>query len=135
MSEARKGKKLSVEHRRKISESGKGRTFSVEHRRKLSEAHKGKKGKLPSAETRRKLSEAHKGERNHFYGKKHSAETRRKISESRKRLPEYMPAHKFYFSLPPDIPLKEKRKLLYTTFPHVKKRTIYKWVRKWKPSD
>ena len=67
-----KGKKHSVETRRKMSEAAKGRIFSAEHRRKLSVAAKGKK---LSAETRRKLSEICKNI---------SAETRRKMSENRK---------------------------------------------------
>ena len=58
-----KGKKLSEEHRRKISESEKGKNISAETRRKMSESQKGNKnafGKKPSAETRRKISEAKK---------------------------------------------------------------------------
>ena len=139
LSEARKGKKHpfygkkhSVEHRRKISEAQKGKKHhsygkkhSVEHRRKLSEALKGRK---LSEETRRKMSEAKKGRR-------FSAEHRRKISESRKRLPEYIPAYEFFLSLPADMLLQEKQKLLYGKFPHVSKRTIRSWVLKWKQSD
>ena len=140
----KKGKPHSAEARRKMSKARKGKTFSVEHRRKLSEARKGKKhsvetcskiseskrGKTHSAEERRKMSEARKGEKNHRFGKPVSEETRRKISEAN-RLPEYASAHKFFFSLPPDIPLKEKRKLLYAEFPNVTKVRICKWVRKW----
>lgn len=71
MSEARKGRTLSDEWKRKISEAIKGTKrppFSEEHKRKISEAGKGNKnalGKHPSEETRRKMSAAHKGE--HWY--------------------------------------------------------------------
>ena len=63
-------------------------------------------------------------------GKRLSEETRRKLTEAR-RLPEYAPAHAFFFTLPSDMPLKDKRKLLRPTFPNVKKDTIKFWVRKW----
>lgn len=150
MSEARKGekhhfygRKLSDEHRKKISESNKGennpnygKEFSVEYRRKMSESRKGKKH---TAETRRKMSEAHKGEKSHLYGKRQSDETRRKISESKKgktpsnygkRLSCYPSVKKLFFSLPADMPLKEKRKRLYETFPEMSRYTIRYWVRK-----
>ena len=150
MSEANRGKKgrpQSVETRRKLSEANKGKRLSAEHRRKISEAQRGQKRKPLSAEHRRKISEAGKGEKNPFFGKKHTVEARRKMSEAKKdnpfykencrklgetkRLPEYMPAHKFFLSLPPYMHLREKRKLLYTKFPNVKKDTIRKWVQKW----
>lgn len=122
MSEAKKGKKLSAEHIHKMSESQKGKSHSAETRRKLSEINIGKKH---STEARRKISEANKG-------KKRSVEQRRKMSEVNKlRLPEYVPAHTLFLSLPPDMPLREKRKLLHTKFPNVTKDRISKWVRKW----
>ena len=140
ISEAQKGKKLSAEHRRKISEAHKGSTHSEETRCKISEA---KKGKPRSEETRRKLSEANKGKKNGPHsaetrrkiseahrGSPRSAENRRKISEAR-RLPEYASIHAFFLSLSSDMPLEEKRKLLYTKFPNVNKSVIWKWVRKW----
>ena len=138
MSEAQRGKTVSTETRRKISEAHKGKTISKESRRKMSEAQRGEKhhnfGKSLSTETRRKISATlkgrYKGEKNPNFGKKHSGEARRKISEAN-RLPEYAAAHKFFFSLPPDIPLKEKRKLLYAKFPSVIKDRIRLWVRKW----
>jgi 5-methylcytosine-specific restriction endonuclease McrA len=72
-------KKLSEEHKRKISESQKGRIFSEEHKRKISEACKGRPngmlGKKHSIETRHFLSELNTG-------KHHSEEAKRKISES-----------------------------------------------------
>jgi len=59
-----KGKKLSPEHRAKISEAGKGKIISPEARRKISEAQLGSKscnyGKKLSQKTRRKMSESQK---------------------------------------------------------------------------
>ena len=156
ISEARKGKKpynlgktLSTEHRRKISEAAKDRTgeknhffgkkHSEETRRRLSETNKGKKKPPRSAEHRRRLSEANKG-------KILSAEHRRKISEAQKkryedpkerrrlseaRCPEHTPAYDFFSSLPSDMAISEKRKLLYAKFPNVLKRTIRNWLHKW----
>ena len=70
------------EVRRNISEGKKGKTFSTEHRRHLSESLKGRtppnKGKKLSVEHRKKLSESHKG-------KHPSKETLLKRSESLKR--------------------------------------------------
>ena len=132
------GKKFPAKMRRKLSKAhtgeknhnfGKQRPEKV--RRKIRDAQKGKKRKPLSADHRRKISEANSGERNPFYGKCHTPETLRKLSKSRRRLPEYMPAQEFFLSLPPGIPLKEKRKLLYAKFPSVTKDRIYKWVRKW----
>ena len=129
------GKKHSEAHRRKISKAMKGeknhfygKTHLVATRRKISEAQKGKN---LSVEHRRKISESLRGEKNHNFGKTFSLDHRRKISESRKRLSEYVPAHEFFLSLPADMSLKEKRKLLYAKFPNVKKRRIQHWVSKW----
>ena len=149
------------EVRRKVSESQKGRVFSEEHRRKLSEAHKGKiilkktrrkiseanKGRKHSQEFCRKISEAKKGENHHLYGKKLSEshrrkigqahkgktvseETRRKLSEAQET-PERIAARDLFFSLPPDMDLKEKRRLLYQKITGVHRTTIYRWIREW----
>lgn len=56
-----KGKKHSVEHKRKTSVALKGRKLSEEHRKKLSEVRRGKKRAPFSAEHKRKISEAQKG--------------------------------------------------------------------------
>ena len=154
MSEARKGKTPSVETRRKLSEAHKGRIFSEEHRQKLSETAKSRKGIIPSAETRQKMSKAQKG-------RKHSQETRRKMSKAQKgdkhpnfgrtfsdehrhnlskaqkgdKNPNLHPSHisarNFFFALPSDMSLKEKRNRLLDKFPNVRKDTIYKWTLKW----
>lgn len=69
----------SEETRQKISKLHKGKKLSEEHRKKLSIALRGNKNSLgvhPSEETRRKLSKASSM-------RKHSEETKRKISLSR----------------------------------------------------
>lgn len=79
-SERLKGRKLSEEHKRKISEGGKGKhqtPLSEEHKRKIGEAHK---GRVFSKEHKRKLSEAKKEENHPLYGKHRSEEVKRKIS-------------------------------------------------------
>ena len=106
MSEAHKGKTLSLEHRKKIgeacrnpseeirkkiSESSKGRTHSLETRRKISESHI---GMCHSKKSRRKISEAHKGKTlslehrkkigKALKGRTRSLETRKKMSETKK---------------------------------------------------
>ncbi len=65
------GKKLTEEHKRKISDGMKGKKLIEAHKRKISEAHKGKKH---TEEHRRKNSEAQKG-------KKLSEETKKKIGD------------------------------------------------------
>ena len=130
MSEAHKGKKRkphSEETRRKISEGNRGKTISPEHRRKMSEANKGKK---LSAEHRRKLSEARKGEKNHHFGKKFSEEHRRKISKAQTH-PDHADAREYFFSLPSDMPSKEKRKRMCAEFKNVNKSTMIRWTYKW----
>ena len=78
ISEAKRGKKLSPQHRQKIGEASRNR--SPETRQKLSEVGR---GKTPSPETRRKLSEANRG-------KTRSSETRQKIGEAqRNRSPQH----------------------------------------------
>jgi group I intron endonuclease len=64
------GRKLSDEHRAKISESNKG--------------HKAwNKGKETPQEVKEKIIISTSGEKNHFYGKTHSDETKEKIKESK----------------------------------------------------
>ena len=145
----RKGKPHTAETRRRMSENRKGeknpnfgKTFPESTRRKMSESRRGEKnpnfGKTLPESTRRKISKKmrgkNKGTKNHFFGKTHSEEVKRKLSEVN-RLPEYTSVHKFFLSLPPDMPLDEKRKLLYTKFSGVKKKTIWSWVCKWTSSS
>lgn len=68
MSDAKKGKSLSEEHKKNISKAGIGRKATEETRKKMSVANSN-----PSPETRKKMSIANTG-------RKHSPETRMKIS-------------------------------------------------------
>ena len=67
------GKKLSLEHRKRLRESHIGVNCGVDHYLC---------GKKMSAETKRKLSESHMGEKNHFYGKHFSEEHKENLSKS-----------------------------------------------------
>lgn len=58
----KKGRKLSLEHRRKIGLSNKGKTRSKEFRKKMSE-----------------IGKSRTGDKNSFFGKSHSKETKKKI--------------------------------------------------------
>ena len=86
-----KGKKLSEEHKQKMSDAHKGHPVSKETKRKISATRKGRKspnkgkpGKKHTEETQRKLSEANKGKNHPSYGKARSEETKQKISEAQK---------------------------------------------------
>ena len=80
MREAKLGKVLTEEHKRKIGESGKGRHHTEETKKEMNKAKKG----IPlSEEHRKKLSEAHKGEKHSNYGKHLSEETKKRISEAK----------------------------------------------------
>ena len=146
---AHKGKKLSHEHRKKLSEASIGRTapnkgkpHSEEARLKMSEAKKGNTvwlGRKHTNEARRKISEAKKGKKlseehrrkisEGQKGKKISEKHRRKISEALQRS-DYILARDFFFSLPSDIPLTEKRKCLCQRFPNTPYSTICRWCHK-----
>ena len=94
-----KGKKLSAEHRRKISENSGNRKPEV--RAKMSETRRGKDnpmyGRKHSVETKQKISEnnatkrpevrekiskSRRGKLHPFYGKSHTLETKRKMSQN-----------------------------------------------------
>jgi hypothetical protein len=82
---AKKGSKLSEEHKRKISEankrrgaippSAKGRKLSEDHKRILIESNR---RRVLSSETRKKMSESHRGQHT-WLGRKHSEATKQKI--------------------------------------------------------
>lgn len=92
-----RGKRLSEEHRQKLSLAKKGRSYAdmgrgtvsplrgrsitEEHKRRVGEAVKGRRA---SAETRAKISAARTGERNPMFGRVVSQETRAKLSEAGK---------------------------------------------------
>ena len=73
----KKGMRHTKEARRRISEAGKGRTVSLETRKKLSEAGK---GRIFSKESRQKMSRSHTG-------RKFSEEHRQNISIANKGNP------------------------------------------------
>lgn len=58
---SRKGKTLTEESKEKLRLANLGKKLSEEHKRKISETTKGRKGKPMSEETKRKVSEAKKG--------------------------------------------------------------------------
>ena len=135
------GKKRSAKTRSKISESNRGQTRSESTRRRVSEAkrhsdYKSTREFFLSLPPDMPLQ----GKRELLYAnfpnvKKGTIQSRVrkwtvKISENN-RLPEYTSAREFFLSLPPDMPLKEKRKLLYAKFSNVKRNTIWSWTYKW----
>ena len=88
MSEAKKGKALSEEHKRKLSESRRGKRnhnygkqLPEEVKKKISNTLTGRK---LSEKTKKKISESLKGENNPNYGKHLSEESKRRISECNK---------------------------------------------------
>ena len=90
------GRKLSEEHKKKLSDAKKGKTYSDIGRensplkgRSLSEEHKKKVGissfgRKHSDETKAFLSDAKKGSKNPMYGRVVSEDTRKKLSEAAK---------------------------------------------------
>ena len=139
------GKRFSSEHRRKIGESNKGKTISESHRKKISRANRSPyyaeaHDFFSSLSTDMTLREKH----NILFQEFPSVSKATIYKWIRKwtgksfsrRLSEYDSAYAFFLSLPDDIPLQEKRKLIYTQFPNINRRTIRDWVHKWlKESD
>ena len=133
------GYKFTAEQCRKMSErrkgkpsGGKGKKWSIEARRKHSKRLKGntnKRGKKLSAESRNRISEVQKG-------RKASKETRQKMSGSRsgERNPRFSPMHipskQFYFSLPADMSITEKRKRV-KEFSGKDAKTVWRWINQW----
>ena len=52
-----------------------------------------------------------------------------------KRHPAYSDAYNFYLSLPADMLLSEKRRLMIEKFPNIKPDTVWSWTNKWQPND
>lgn len=143
------GKKHTVETRKKISQSKKGKKYSAEFRRKVSEATKGENnpffGKKHSKETRKKISQSKKNPSEETRqklsksarGRNISEETRRKISQAntgKNKHIDYEYVYSYFISLPPDMPLTEKRQWVFDKFANIPKPTIYKWISKWSSS-
>lgn len=92
ISERMKNRVVSDETKRKLSEARKGKSYrkgyklSIEHKIKISNSNLGRKGvnlgKKFSEEHKKKISDAQKGEKNHRYGKKNDTEHKEKISKS-----------------------------------------------------
>ena len=70
----RKGSKLTVENKAKISKALTGKKHSEETKRKMSQVKMGKKNPMYGVDA--------SGDKNSFYGRKHSDETKRKISDN-----------------------------------------------------
>lgn len=96
ISKSLKGRKLSEEHKQKMSLVRKNKPKSEEHKQKIGLGNKGKKrtdeqlknnpffSKTKTEETRQKMSSAKKGKPSTFKGKFHSEESKQKMSESKK---------------------------------------------------
>lgn len=128
------GKPLPESTRRKIAEAHKGKKLSPEHRQKIAEGGRGKKH---TEATIQKLRELNTGENNPQFGKKASESTRKKMSEARSgaKNPRFHPQHlsvrEYFFSLAPELPLTEKRRLTFDKFRDISRSTIYDWTQKW----
>lgn len=81
----KKGSKMTIEARLKISEAGRKRTQTEETRKKISEKLKGKKQYEITDEIRLKMSISKKKKpTNYWLGKTRSEDTKRKLSEAKK---------------------------------------------------
>ena len=96
----------------------------------------------PSEETRRKMSKANKGKAPSLKQRRQISETlkRKKIKppsqkgSTHNRSPDRIPARAYFYSLPAEMSLREKRRHLLQKFPERGQTTIYKWVREWEPT-
>jgi len=133
------GKKHTPESRQKISLSKKGHTPWNKGKKGLQTAwNKGKKvsnphwlGRKHTDESRRKMSESTKGQTAWNKGKKgvYTDEALRRMSKARET-PERVAAREFFFSLPREMDIAEKRKHLRQKFPDVNHCKIWKWCKK-----
>ena len=142
------GKTLSDEHREKLSESLKHSPYAIKHRQNLaqrpvSESTRQKQsesntGKKRTSETKAKLSKkaTEREARKKAEGYTVSDETRRKKSEASQKMwnerrPPKHVAKEVYLTLDPNLPIKEKRKILYKQFPDVYQGAVSQWTREW----
>lgn len=80
MSDSKKGKKHSENHKNNISKGHKGKTLTEETKKKIGDTHR---GKIVSEDTKKKLSMSHMGQISWNKGKSPSNETRLKMKISR----------------------------------------------------
>lgn len=125
-----------------LTHGGDGGKKSETSRRKQSETRKrlglsrGENNPMKNKNTRIKNAAAQKGKAKvSRIGKKHSKETREKISKGvLKALQDntYHQAQSFFRSLPPDMSIKRKRKIMLERFSDKRSpRRIREWVLKW----
>lgn len=81
IAERHKGRKLSNEHKAKISIAGKGRLKSEDHKRKIGESNR---GKVRTEDQKNKQSEVMRGRVPWNVGKKHSPESIQKMIETKR---------------------------------------------------
>jgi group I intron endonuclease len=130
--------------KRKISETKKGQIPWNKGKKGVQTAwNKGKKGSTPNwlgrkhtDESCRKMSEATKGQIPWNKGKKgvYTDEALRRMSNAREN-PERVAAREFFFSLPQEMPIAEKRKHLRQKFPEKSRVRIWKWCKKFDSED
>jgi len=93
-SNAKLGKRLSVEHIENVRQSQIGRKLSDEWKANVSKGKRGKSnGKLGcvvSEETKKRIGDAQRGELNHMAGRKHSLETREKMRIAHMKRKQYL---------------------------------------------
>ena len=127
MSKSRTGLKRTSETCKRMSESAMGHEVSPETRAKIGDANRGKKR---SDEARQAQSERNSGEGNPMYGKKrvndHLTGKNNPLA-----LPDIAKSREYFFSLPTDMDLKSKKRLLRQKFPDVKRRTMQKRCDRW----
>ena len=122
MSESRTGLKRTKEQRLNISKSLMGHEVSPDTRTKIGNANRGNKW---SDEARQEMSKRNSGEDNPMYGVK------RRGTDSPNISPKYIPARDYFHSLPPDMPMKEKRSHLRSKFPNLTPKCVERWTLKW----
>ena len=155
------GKTHSEATCQRLSEIGKTNPASIEAQRKATEAAAEKnRGQERPPEIRNKISISHRKPdytemHDYFFSlpaDMHLSEKTRSLREKfpavknstlyfrirqwtdlkgKKQHPAYPEAHKFFISLPPDIPLPKKRHLLQKEFPNIRKHLLNRWLNKW----
>ena len=154
-------KSRDEETKHKISESAKSSPLVAEAQRKATEAAvKTTRGKPRPAEVRDKISIGHRKpdytEMHDYFvslpSDMHLSEKTRLLREKfpavknstlyfrirqwtdikgKKQHPAYPEVHKFFISLPPDMPLPKKRHLLHNEFPNIRKYLLNRWLNEW----